>query len=208
MSNRKAVIFTGGSGPNFKKVKDILKNSEIIVAADSGWDLAAGMGIEPDYYIGDMDSLRDHEGLGKIEENRIKKFPPEKDYTDTELAIKFIEDKDFRDIVLIGGGGGRIDHLMAIISIFNRKTKPSEWYTAYERIIYAEKECDIKCSPGQTVSVFSCGRSDAVICSEGLKWELNNFQINPGQFSISNVALREEVSFRILTGSVFIIINY
>ncbi len=208
MSNGKAVIFTGGSGPNLEIIKDILDDTEIMIAADSGWDLAAAMGIEPDYYIGDMDSLRDHEGLGKIKKSRIIRYPEDKDYTDTELAIKFIEDKDFRDIVLIGGGGGRIDHLMAIISIFNRKTKPSEWFTAFERIIYADTEYDAKCSIGQTVSVFSCGRDDAVVSSEGLKWELENFQINPGQFSISNVAMRESVSFRILKGSVFIIINY
>ena len=122
----KAVLFTGGLGPEYKRVAKTLSEAEITVAADSGWDTAVEMGIEPDYYIGDMDSIKDHRGLENLPADRVMKHPVDKDFTDTELAIKFLADRQYRDIVLIGGGGGRIDHLMALIGIFNRDVKPAE----------------------------------------------------------------------------------
>jgi thiamine pyrophosphokinase len=208
MISRRAILFTGGLGPDYEVVKKIIENRDIIVAADSGWDLAAGMGIIPDYYIGDMDSIYDHDGLSALPAERIMKHPVDKDFTDTELALKFLEDNNYRDIVLIGGGGGRIDHLMALISLFNREYKPSEWFTATEHIIYADKDCTLDCNTGQTVSVFSCGLCESEVSTAGLKWELKEYRIGPMQFSISNTALKNCVTVKIHSGSVLLMLNY
>lgn len=207
MKNKIAIVFTGGLGPKKEQVIEKIEKADIFIAADSGWDLAVGMGVTPDYYIGDMDSICDREGLSKISENRVMKHPVDKDYTDTELAIKFLEDKNYRDIVLIGGGGGRIDHLMALLALFTRPYRPVEWFTSTERIIFIEEDRKINCFKGQTVSVFSNG-NDAVISSVGLKWELNKFELGPDQFSISNTTLTDCVEIIILRGSVLFILNY
>ena len=103
MNKKKAVIFTGGLGPDKQKIKDILNDAALMVAADSGWDLAVGMGIKPDIFIGDMDSVKDHAGISLIDDENILTYPEEKDYTDTELAIKYVEDNDYCGIVLVGG---------------------------------------------------------------------------------------------------------
>lgn len=208
MKSKRAVVFTGGLGPSFEVIREVLENSEISIAADSGWDLAAGMGVRPDYYIGDMDSIHDHAGLSVLPEDRIMKHPVDKDWTDTELAIKFLEDNNYRDIVLIGGGGGRIDHLLALIALFNRKNKPAEWFTSTEHIIYAERDCELECIIGQTVSIFSCGIQESVVSTKGLKWELIEYRTSPVQFSISNTALKNCITCKIHSGSVLIMFNY
>ncbi len=206
--NKRAVIFTGGLGPDLEKVEKIIKEAEITLAADSGWDLATKMGVVPQYFIGDMDSIKDSETLKLIPSERIFEYPVDKDLTDTELAIKFLKDRDYHDIVLIGGGEGRIDHLLAILSIFNRDFKPAEWFTANEHIFFADKDVYYQCEKNQTVSIFSCWNEAAEITSQGLKWEMKDFQLNSTSFSISNIALENQFSLKVKKGAVLVILNY
>ncbi len=208
MKTGKAVIFTGGLGPEPLKIRKIVEDAELIIAADSGWDLACSAGIVPGYYIGDMDSVDDHKGVNELPESNLLKFPVDKDYTDTELALKFVDDADYRDIVLIGGGGGRIDHLLAITSLFEKDPRPSEWFTAEEQVVFIERDCDLVCRIGQTISVFPCPGSSAVVSTEGLKWELENFKLTTGNYSLSNTALNESINIHVHTGAVLLIMNY
>ena len=208
MANGKAVVFAGGLGPEEQRVRNIIHGAEITVAADSGWDLAVSMGVVPDYYIGDMDSVSDHEGLGALPEERRLIYPVDKDFTDTELSIKFLEDKNYRDIVLIGGGGGRIDHLLAITSLFSRKNGLSEWYTADERIVYSDNESIHHCKKEQTLSLFSCFGNETIVSSTGLKWELDNFRLDKNSYSLSNTAVDEKIGLHVHKGAVLIMFNY
>ncbi|MBI9105501.1 MAG: thiamine diphosphokinase [Spirochaetales bacterium] len=208
MNTRTALIFTGGKGPSPDNVDKVIHGAVFSIAADSGWDLAKRLGIEPDIFIGDMDSLEDHDGLKQISDDRKLIFPIDKDFTDTELALKYLNERKYRDIVLIGGGGGRIDHLMAIITLFSRSPRPSEWYTSRELVLYIDHDREISCSPGQTISIFACGRDEAELSTSGLKWELNNSVINETFFSISNTALSERLNIRIKKGAVLVILNY
>ncbi|MDC7225845.1 MAG: thiamine diphosphokinase [Spirochaetales bacterium] len=208
MKNGKAVIFTGGAGPTYEKVSDLIESAEIIVAADSGWDLATSLGVSVDYCIGDMDSVVDKEGMEKLPPERRKIFPVEKDFSDTELSIIFLEEKNYRDIVLIGGGGGRIDHTLALKALFAGRHKPAMWFTADESILYLEGNRDFPCAIGRTVSIFSCDESGAYVTTKGLKWELNNFEMNSTSFSLSNKAVSESVTITVHSGAVLVMFNY
>lgn len=73
-------------------------------------------GIEMDLAVGDFDSLskKEREILSeKVKEMMI--VPPEKDQTDTELGLELALDRYPRaeKYQLIGGTGGRLDHLLA-----------------------------------------------------------------------------------------------
>ena len=54
-----------------------------IICTDGGFDLAKQAGITPHLLLGDLDSIQSR--IPK--ELPLKTFPPEKDYTDLELAI-------------------------------------------------------------------------------------------------------------------------
>jgi thiamine pyrophosphokinase len=208
MKSRKALVFTGGKGPSKEKVNHLLQVADFSIAADSGWDLARRMNFEPDIFIGDMDSLEDHDGLKDISDDRKLIYPVDKDFTDTELALKYLEERGYRDIVLIGGGGGRIDHLMAIITLFSRNIKPSEWFTSREHILYIEHDTEIPCTEGQTVSIFAANAKETVLSTEGLKWELSKSSVNGTFFSVSNTALGRELYIKMEKGAVLLILNY
>ena len=108
-------------------IKTLIDKAEYIVAADSGLDYCCTNKIVPDFIIGDMDSLKDESVLQNYSESRIERHPSEKDYTDTELGLQHLYRRGVAPTVLVGGGGGRADHFLAIYALFHRKQKPDYW---------------------------------------------------------------------------------
>ena len=77
-----------------------------IICTDGGFDLAKQAGITPHLLLGDLDSIQSR--IPK--ELPLKTFPPEKDYTDLELAIHTAIEKKASHVEIWGGIGGRLDH--------------------------------------------------------------------------------------------------
>jgi len=83
---------------------------DIYIAADSGIKTALKLNIYPDVLIGDFDSFDLSDFDGNI---KIIKYPPEKNDTDSMLAIKYALEAGYKNIAVIGGIDGRIDHTLA-----------------------------------------------------------------------------------------------
>ncbi len=110
-----AYIFTGGE-VNLKALNIKPEESDLIIAADSGYKTAEALGIAPHILIGDMDSLR-HIPSGEFETIRL---PEEKDVTDTQAAVEIAIEREAEGIYIIGGIGSRLDHTLSAISILER----------------------------------------------------------------------------------------
>jgi len=189
------IIFTGGQGPKAQVVKRLLETEAkgaLFVAADSGLKAALDAGVKPDWVIGDMDSLEDQSRLSAAPPERVIRHPHEKDFTDTELAFSLAAEKGCEDIWILGGGGGRIDHLFGIRSLFERERFPRRWITDAEDIrcidSKAGQELSLKLEKGAVVSVFPLGDGQWKAKSVGLKWQLDALCWNRGFFGLSNVA--------------------
>jgi len=169
----------------------------LLIAADSGLVHAERAGLKPDWIIGDMDSLNDDSRLAAYLPNRVIRFEQDKDYTDTELAFSHAAEQGCDDIWIIGGGGGRIDHLFGIRSLFERDIFPRRWITDTADIHCICKESGISCCPerGAVVSVFPLGGGPWEAKSKGLKWQLDGLSWDRGFFGLSNIA--EEGRFSI-----------
>ncbi len=105
-------------GPISEWPEELLKKEDdkIWVGADRGALRLIQNGIQPTIAIGDFDSsTKAEQNLIRENSKKIYTAKPEKDDTDTELALKIIF-KSFQDISRInifGATGGRIDHLLA-----------------------------------------------------------------------------------------------
>ena len=195
---------------------------DIVIAADSGLDTlkryadafksgeAAHIDLTPDFIVGDFDSISDVklidlydrsgdtniepcETAGKRGAVRIERFPRDKDFTDTELAL----DAAFREaslqnaipfITLIGGGGGRLDHLLAICDSFCSPQHADVWLLPNEAVYLLKSgtACDIsdlKRSDIVSVARTAFSRTGGKLISHGLFWE--GFR-REGMPSISN----------------------
>jgi len=217
---KRGIIFTGGEGPDPRILKRILEEcvaEALLVAADSGLILAEEAGFRPDWIVGDMDSLR-----GSFRgEDRLHSYPPEKvirhaadkDYTDTELALALLRENGCDEAWIIGGGGGRIDHLFGIRHLFEREKFPHRWITAAEDIYCLDSDAANNSltinhlKQGGVVSVFSLGNGPWKAESKGLKWPLTNVQWERGMYGLSNVAIEEEIEITAKQGRFMVILG-
>ena len=91
----------------------------IVIAADGGARKAVELGLSPDLVIGDGDSLTAAEiAQFSARGADVLLFPPEKDESDTELALREAVARGARRIVIVGAlGGERIDHGLANVAL-------------------------------------------------------------------------------------------
>ena len=115
----RCVIVTGGPLPD--EASDVIRGfvtdpDTRLIACDSGCDYLSRISIVPSVVIGDMDSISDS-GLEFISANNIhvEKYPVEKDWTDTEIALMKTDCTD--EVILICPVTGRIDHVIANLQL-------------------------------------------------------------------------------------------
>jgi thiamine pyrophosphokinase len=184
----KALLVCGGEAPPFSIIAERLHEFSFFCAADSGLDTLSSWGLKADLCVGDMDSLVNKQLLEGCAE--IMQFPHNKDYTDTEIGLLELKKRGFSTIVLAGGGGGRLDHILAIRALFEQDNGLTEWYTAREHCIKISGTQELHCKPGSTLSVFPLGRAEGM-SAEGLQWQLEG--LKTGQISISNRSISDTI---------------
>ena len=121
---KKVLIVTGGR-TDTDLVREVYEEykPDVVIAADRGMMAAREIDIVPDYVVGDFDSgeaevVKYFKSLFETHGKPIvKAFNPEKDETDTELAISLALTLSPKDIVLLGATGTRLDHTLANIEL-------------------------------------------------------------------------------------------
>lgn len=116
-----AILICGGtlSAGFLREVRDQYKEA-VVFAVDGGLAVAEEAGILPDYLVGDFDTAEESL-VARYEERCITiRHKPEKDATDTELAVDEALERGAEQIVLLGATGSRMDHTMANIHMLYR----------------------------------------------------------------------------------------
>lgn len=119
---KRAVIFSGGA---FEKPDWVtLPKDAMILCADSGLRHARALGISLDWALGDFDSSSE-----QPEGESVLRYPPEKDDTDTMLAVKQALSLGAEEIQIYGGLGGRFDHAIANVQTAVSVRAWGSWFT-------------------------------------------------------------------------------
>ena len=181
------IVLTGGKAPSQDAVISLLAKADRLVAADSGLDLAFSYGVSPDIVVGDMDSLANTDLLCEFAESDVRRYSHEKDETDTEIAIRTLVEDGFDKIGLIGGGGGRLDHLFAIYALFERQNRPRVWITDSGFVVSVDSLIEVHDCVGMGISFFPVGRRICRMQSSGLQWSLDGLRWAHGDCGVSNV---------------------
>lgn len=117
----RVLVLTGGD-INLSWANEFIqkRNYETIIAADRGLEAADALNLKVNLLVGDFDSVK-KEVLEKYSDVETRKFPEEKDDTDTEIALRAAleykpESGPFH-IEIIGGFGSRMDHVLTNLNI-------------------------------------------------------------------------------------------
>lgn len=111
-NSRRCVIFTARCDGD-PRAAYAPKPNDCVLCADGGWEIARGMGVEPELALGDFDSSEAPAGA------KVARFPVEKDDTDTMLCVKRGLSMGLDDFLIVGGFGGRLDHTLANLQTLN-----------------------------------------------------------------------------------------
>lgn len=148
------------------------REDDYIIAADAGYSALEKLGIVPDMVVGDMDSLGDVPDL----ENVIR-HPVEKDDTDTALALAEGIKRGYRDFIIYGGLGRRLDHSIANIQncagMADHGARCWLWGEENAVCVFADDMISFEAGMVGTISVFAIGRSYGVTL-KGLKYTLSD----------------------------------
>lgn len=197
---KSGLLITGGEAPGrrwFELVKD---RFDIVVAADSGLLTAMNMEIKADYIVGDMDSIGDKRVLESFPDESIFTYERDKDYTDTEIGLSLLQRKGCVHRCIIGGGAGRLDHLIGILSLFDKTDAPDMWITNSAVVVMIRDIFRLKGMKGRTISFFPAGCEKSTMKSEGLKWPLDALGWKKGDLGVSNIVTSDEVEVTMRTG--------
>ena len=115
---KRCLILTGGD-LDYGFAGEFLKSRSYdrVIAADAGLLAAVRLGLHPDEVVGDLDTVPS-ETAGLYRKDSSITFEihrPEKDETDTELALIRAFGEGFSGADILGALGGRADHALANI---------------------------------------------------------------------------------------------
>jgi thiamine pyrophosphokinase len=116
----RAVIVSGGRLGGW--ALEYIHPDDFVIGADSGADFLVRSGVRIDLAIGDFDSVPPQR-LGAIlsaagESRAVDAV--EKDWTDTEMAMREAIRRGYREILLLGGLGTRFDHSLANVHLLHQ----------------------------------------------------------------------------------------
>ena len=116
----RAVVFANGLIRKINLIKKVIKENDLIVSADGGLRYIRALNLIPKLVIGDLDSINNDDiRFLKTKKVEILKFPIEKNQTDLEIALREVVRRNYKNILVIGGLGGRIDQTLANLGLIS-----------------------------------------------------------------------------------------
>lgn len=211
VSTECVVVVTGAAALPAAGVAAIPRDA-IVLAADGALDHALAAGLSPAGLVGDLDSVS-RAGLRWAKAHAtIDRHPPDKDHTDTELALAVAADLNPNRLLLIGAGD-RLDHLLAAIGALGRPVLTSvpviEGWWGGQRlwVVHGPGQATIDLGVGATVSLLALHGPCSGVSISGVRWPLANDDLEPAVGrGVSNEVTETPVLVRVSSGVLTVIV--
>jgi thiamine pyrophosphokinase len=184
----------------------------LVIAADAGADTADRLGLRVDLAVGDFDSIApgglDRLGAAGVP---VEIAPPAKDESDTELAIRAALARGADRLTIVGGLGGRPDHLLANIALLalpQLAGLPVALLDDRTRISLVRGPGSLEPTGrvGDLVSLLPLGPGVDGVATRGLAWALDGepLPIGPAR-GLSNVRAEQTARVSIRAGLLLVV---
>lgn len=187
--------------------QDLAETADYIIAADGGQNRAREFGLQPDCVIGDFDSTTLNEDFDCL----YITYPAEKDLTDTEAALTHALEKGCRNVILLGGMGGRLDHTMGNIGLLDK------YYSSFDHMefIDGKNRMELLRDSDRTLKrdvrykyfgLVSLNAEASGIDIRGAKYELTGASLERAStLGVSNEFSEDTVTIRVQNGTLLIV---
>lgn len=210
----KKILIVSGGDINKKDFIEAFKENKFdeIIASDKGLEILDEYNIKPTHIIGDFDSIN-KKILNKYIKNKeiiVTKLNPEKDYTDTHMAIKLAIELNSTDITIFGAIGTRMDHTIANIHILKdtlekdidcRIINNKNEIRLINKKVFLKKDENYK-----YISLIPLTSTVEGITLKGFKYPLSNATLEVGHsIGVSNEQIEETLEIDLKEGILILI---
>lgn len=214
-----AVVLLGGEMPQDERWLSIIREAQLLAAADGGAALALSMGRLPDLLVGDFDSL-DAKLVAECEQGGVEmlRLPVMKDMTDGEYLLDELLARGYRRLLVLGALGGRPDMQLAnIFGAAELARRGAEILLAHDNALliplYAGDGPDDACElvlkgfAGKTFSQIAISERCRHILLDGFFYPLDGELARRQTLGLSNIIDRDEAHLTLHGGTLLAVIN-
>lgn len=221
------VLVLGGDEPSTLGAPPVVPPGCLLVAADSGLDAAVALGLVAHHVVGDLDSV-DPALLAQAVHHgaEVHRHLADKDATDSELAIDLVvrlaaastareatgvDGPEPARLLVLGGGGGRLDHLLADLLVLASPMLAGLEVTARlgaatVTVVRAGGSRRILGPVGDQVSLLPLHGRARGVTTAGLRWPLVGADLVPGTTrAVSNELVANEACVALGHGVVLVV---
>jgi len=190
----RCVIVSAGPFRDAAAVAGLLLPDDYVIAADGGWTLACAMGVKPSVLVADFDSMP----MPTLQEDvKVITLPVEKDETDMAHAMKYAYEAGYREFLLLGCTGGRLDHMQAALVV------AADYARRGCDVVVADEQNEIHlltpgayaypAVAGEKVSLFAFGGEVTGLFADGLYYDITDLTLSPfDPLCVSNVCVEND----------------
>jgi thiamine pyrophosphokinase len=211
MHVNKTVVVITGAGSIAPAAAQRIPVDAVVIAADGALDHALAAGLVPAGLVGDMDSVSAAGLEWAARHATVERHDPDKDHTDTELALMMAADLKPARLILVGAGD-RLDHVLAAIGALGQPHLTSipiidAWRDEqWIRVLHGPGSTTLELTEGATLSLLALHGPCTGVTITGVRWPLERADLAPlVGVGVSNIAVDEQVTIRVSTGVLTIV---
>lgn len=212
----RALIAASGDYNSSKRHDEIAKSCDLAIAADGGLRHLISLGVQPDFIIGDFDSIskygisfddiRNYEKMGV----KVERLFVRKDFSDTEVALNTAVELGATDMVLIGAVGSRFDHSLFNVNLLFKLFSAGASATILDgrqELIPLFGNMRIKNREGMFLSVVPFSDLDG-LSLKGFGYPLENANVQfTSSLTLSNVITSNDAEICLDSGRALVVIS-
>lgn len=206
---RHVVVLAGGDAVRLPLPRP-LDAVDLVVAADGGYGSAATLGLTVDLLVGDLDSIEPADlAAAEAAETRIERYPTAKDRTDLALALDAALADGPARVTVVGGHGGRLDHLLANVALLAAAPYAHLRITGLlgDAVVTVVRDREtLPTTPGDLVTLLAMHGAAEGVTTEGLAYPLDDAHLEPGSsLGVSNRSTGSTATVSVRTGTVVVV---
>lgn len=207
-TDRRCVVLCAGPVEDAASLRPLLRPDDYILAADAGVRLAQRLGVQPAAVIADFDSADPDLAAAMPAAGAVVRLPVHKDVTDTAAAVDHGRRQGYRDFLLLGGTGGRLDHEYANLLLLVQLAQQGCGAMLADERNRIQAVCRSPVAPepvpGWSLSLFAFGGAVEGLSIAGAEYTLENYRLLPADpLCVSNTAL-EGCTIRFTSGTLLL----